>query len=119
MADPHVHADGAHDHDHHDMPAHGEAAHASVKTYWIVGVILSVITAVEVWIYGVESLSNVLIPVLLVLSVVKFVIVVQFFMHLKYDNKVLSSVFFGPLFLACLVVVGMILLFKWIPKFSY
>jgi cytochrome c oxidase subunit IV len=118
MADTHAHAHGAHDHD--DMPAHsGEVAHASAKTYVIVGVILTVITAIEVAIFFIHAMQGILIPLLLFLSVVKFVTVVQFFMHLRYDSKVLSRVFFGPLFLAVLVVVGMILLFKWLPKFAF
>ncbi len=120
MADTHAHAQGGHSHDHDDMPVHsGEVEHASVKTYWIVGAVLFAITAIEVAIFYIPAMAGVLIPILMALSVLKFVIVVQFFMHLRYDNKVLSRVFFGPLFLAILVVVGMILLFKWIPKFAW
>ena len=99
--------------------AHGEAQHGSRKTYVIVGVILSIITAVEVAVFYIEALKSVLIPVLLVLSLVKFVTVVEFFMHLKYDNRIFSRVFFGPLMLAVLVVVGMIMLFKVIPKYAW
>ncbi|HEX6694540.1 MAG TPA: cytochrome C oxidase subunit IV family protein [Longimicrobiales bacterium] len=98
---------------------HGEAHHGSRKTYVIVGVILSIITAVEVAVFYIEALKSVLIPVLLVLSLVKFVTVVEFFMHLKYDNRIFSRVFFGPLMLAVLVVVGMIMLFKVIPKYAW
>jgi cytochrome c oxidase subunit 4 len=102
------------------MPVHsGDVEHASPKTYYIIGAILVGITAVEVAVFYIHALAGILIPLLLVLSVVKFVTVVQFFMHLKYDSKVLSRVFFGPLFLACLVVVGMIMLFKVIPKFAW
>jgi cytochrome c oxidase subunit IV len=118
MSDTHATAHAAHDHD--DMPAHsGEVEHASAKTYVIVGVILTIITAIEVAIFYIPQAQKFLIPALIILSVVKFVTVVQFFMHLRYDNKVLSRVFFGPLMLACLVVVGMILLFKWLPKFAW
>jgi cytochrome c oxidase subunit IV len=113
----HVHSHGADDH-HMPTPS-GEVAHASVRTYWIVGGILCLITAVEVAIFYIPAMQAILIPVLIVLSVVKFVTVVQFFMHLRYDSNVLSRVFFGPLFLAILVVVGMILLFKWLPKFAW
>ncbi|MEO5510347.1 MAG: cytochrome C oxidase subunit IV family protein [Longimicrobiales bacterium] len=109
-----------HNHDNDDMPVHsGEVEHASVRTYVIVGIILTAITGVEVAIFYIDAMQGILIPVLMVLSVVKFVTVVQFFMHLRYDNKVLSRVFFGPLMLAILVVVAMILLFKWLPKFAW
>ena len=107
------------DHEPVARTATGEVAHASRKQYVMVGVILCVITAVEVGVFYVHALKGILIPLLIVLSVVKFVTVVQFFMHLKYDQKMLSRVFFGPLFLACLVVVGMIMLFKVIPKFAW
>ena len=118
MSDTHAHG-AVHAHDDHHVTPSGEVAHASVKTYWIVGLILCVITGVEVAIFYIPAMQRVLIPILMLLSVVKFVVVVQFFMHLRYDNKVLSRVFFGPLFLAILVVVGMILLFKWLPKFAW
>ena len=36
-------------------------------------------------------------------------------MHLKFDDRMFSRVFFAPLFLAALVVIGMILLFKVLP----
>lgn len=118
MSDAH-----AHSHDHHDdMPVHtGEVEHASPKTYYIIGAILTAITGVEVALFYIKApaFAPFLIPLLLFLSVVKFVTVVQFFMHLKYDSKVLSRVFFGPLALACVVVIGMIMLFKVIPKFAW
>jgi cytochrome c oxidase subunit 4 len=91
--------------------------HASLKTYVLIGIILTIITAVEVAVFYIPALSSVLIPVLLVLSAAKFVIVVQFYMHLKFDNPIFSRVFFAPMFLAVLVVVGMILLFKYLPRF--
>ena len=59
-----------------------------------------------------------LVPPLLVLSTAKFVIVVLFYMHLKFDHAVFSRVFFAPLFLAVLVVIGMIILFKVLPKYE-
>jgi cytochrome c oxidase subunit 4 len=60
-----------------------------------------------------------LVPVLLVLSATKFIIVVMFYMHLKYDHPIFRRVFFGPLLLAILfVIVGLILLFKYVPRFD-
>jgi cytochrome c oxidase subunit 4 len=102
---------------HHDA-AHHAGGHASVKTYVLIGLILTIITAVEVAIFYIPQLSRVLIPVLLVLSAAKFVIVVLFYMHLKFDSPLLSRVFFGPLFLALIVVVSLVLLFKYLPAFD-
>jgi cytochrome c oxidase subunit 4 len=100
----------------HEGENHG--GHATVGTYVLIGVILTVITAVEVAIFYIPALSRVLVPVLLTLSAAKFVIVVLFYMHLKYDSPVFSRVFFGPMLLALLVVVGLVLLFKVAPGFD-
>jgi cytochrome c oxidase subunit 4 len=108
-----AHANGA-------AEVHGDAghAHASVKTYVIIGIALTVITAVEVAIFYIPQLRSVLVPVLLTLSAAKFVIVVLFYMHLKFDHPLFSRVFFGPLCLAVLVVIGMVILFKYLPVFD-
>lgn len=99
----------------HGGETHGEhaAAHASVKTYVLVGLVLTIITAVEVAIFYIPQLASVLIPVLLTLSAAKFVIVVLFYMHLKFDHPLFSRVFFGPMILAVLVVISLVILFKW------
>ena len=57
------------------------AGHASTGFYWTIGVILTVITAVEVAIFYIPALESVLVPTLLLLSAAKFVLVVMFFMH--------------------------------------
>ncbi len=116
MSDAH-----AHTHDHDDMPAvhSGDVEHATPRTYYMIGFILTAITGLEVALFYIKAVEHFLVPMLLILSVVKFVTVVQFFMHLKYDSKVLSRVFFGPLMLACVVVIGMIMLFKVLPKFAW
>jgi cytochrome c oxidase subunit 4 len=108
-ADTHVHSTTGEQHAH---------AHPTLKTYVLIGFILTVITAVEVAIFYIPALADVLIPVLLTLSAAKFVIVVLFYMHLKVDSPLFSRVFFAPLILAVLVVVGMVLLFKYLPRFD-
>lgn len=101
MADPHAHA-AAHAEAHHD-------GHPTWKTYVVIGAILTAITAIEVAIFYIPALSGVIVPVLLALSAAKFAIVVLFYMHLKFDSRIFWRVFFGPLMLAVLVVVGLIL----------
>ncbi|HUP88533.1 MAG TPA: cytochrome C oxidase subunit IV family protein [Longimicrobiales bacterium] len=98
--------------------AHSDHHHPTWKTYVIVGAILTFITAIEVAIFYIPSMAGVIVPVLLVLSAVKFLIVVLWYMHLKFDSGVFSRVFFAPLFLAMLVVLGMIILFKVLPRFD-
>ena len=102
---------------HHDAQDH-TSGHPTWRTYVVVGVILTVITAIEVAIFYVEALARWLVPLLLVLSAAKFVIVVLFYMHLKFDSKIFGRVFYAPLFLGALVVLGMIILFKWLPMWE-
>ena len=46
---------------------------------------------------------RIMIPVLSILSIVKFVLVLGWYMHLKYDNKILTQIFAGSLALAVMV----------------
>tara|TARA_B100000459_G_C8465889_1_gene152114 strand:+ start:84 stop:527 length:444 start_codon:yes stop_codon:yes gene_type:complete len=82
--------------------------HGSPVFYAIVGLVLAVITLVEFLVFYVESLGVLLIPIMLVLSLMKFVIVVAFFMHLRFDNKIFTILFFAGFVLA--VVIGIVLL---------
>jgi cytochrome c oxidase subunit 4 len=100
------------------LHADAHAGHPGWKTYVVVGAILTVITAIEVAIFYIPALASVITPVLLTLSGAKFIIVVLFYMHLKFDNPLFGRVFFAPLLLAALVVIGMVILFKVLPKFQ-
>ena len=62
-------------------------------------------------VFYVEALAPVLVPILLVLSAAKFVLVVGFFMHLKYDTNILRGLFFGPLAIAVAIIVAMMALY--------
>lgn len=73
----------------------GGHSHAvPAKKYFTVGLILAVVTALEVSVFYVEALRPLLVPLLLVLSFIKFVLVVMYFMHLRYD-KVIFAVMLG------------------------
>ena len=90
-------------------------AHPSYWTYIVIAVILTAITALEVAIFYIPALAGVIVPLLLVLSAGKFVLVVMFYMHLKMDSRIFSSVFFAPMALAIFLVVSLFLLFKVVP----
>ncbi|MEI8027045.1 MAG: cytochrome C oxidase subunit IV family protein [Pseudomonadota bacterium] len=82
--------------------------HSSVRTYWKICVILSLMTLAEYLIFKVPSLRGnplFMVPVLSVLSIVKFVLVLGWYMHLKYDNKILTKIFAGSLAMAVMVFV--------------
>ncbi|MGH7469831.1 MAG: cytochrome C oxidase subunit IV family protein [Longimicrobiales bacterium] len=100
--------------------AHEEhlASHPNWKIYVVIGLALTIITAIEVAIFYIPQLESVLVPTLLVLSAGKFVTVVLFYMHLKFDSPIFSRVFFAPMFLATLVVVALVVLFKVLPAYD-
>ena len=105
-------------------PAHAaDAAHDHPTTglYVKIGVVLFVLTALEVGAYEVahadtvtaltSAVGAVLVPVLLVLSAAKFALVAMFYMHLKQDSKLFSGLFVFPLIIAAVVIVSLIVLF--------
>ena len=91
------HTDG-HEAEHHGL---------SDKQYIYIALILAALTAIEVSTYYVDF-GPFFMPTLLILMVVKFVTVVSYFMHLKFDNKLFSWVFYAGLILA-LTVYGIFL----------
>jgi cytochrome c oxidase subunit 4 len=88
-----------------------EQAHASTGTYLRIAAVLVIITLIEVGVFYVPVFQGLLVPILLVLSALKFALVVMFYMHLKFDSKFFTFLFGGPLLLALLVVIGLLLLF--------
>ena len=86
-------------------PAHREGAHPGPAEYVKIGLTLAVITAVEVAVYYIDALSDVLVPILVVLSALKFSLVVMWFMHLRFDNRLFSTLFVGGLMLAATLFV--------------
>lgn len=97
--------------DHHGAGI--EHAHPTWSTYWKVATILTLITAVEVWVYYVPAIvhSRWFVPLLLVMSAVKFAIVVMFYMHLRYDHRLFRVLFTGPLIIAMTTIVALMFLF--------
>jgi len=76
----------------HDYGAHH--GHPDEKTYVKIALILAALTAAEVATYPAEdALGSLVIPILLVLMTIKFYYVAAFFMHLKFDGKLFSTVF--------------------------
>jgi cytochrome c oxidase subunit IV len=94
----------------HDIDAH--PVHGT-KTYWVIGGYLFVLTALEITTYYVEHLLGwwLAAGIILALSIGKFVLVVMFYMHLKYDSKMFTGVFLFPMALAALVIVSLIVLY--------
>ena len=101
-----------------DSAAHEVHEHPGVWTYVFVGIALTVLTGLEVGVFYIDALHSLLLPILLVLTTAKFVMVVMFYMHLKMDSKVFTWVFAAPLFLAMFLVIAMVILFKVLPLYA-
>jgi cytochrome c oxidase subunit 4 len=56
-------------------------------------VILGVITALEVAVYYIESVKDLLIPLLFLFATIKFSLVVLWFMHLRFDSRTYARFF--------------------------
>jgi cytochrome c oxidase subunit IV len=77
---------------HHDHP--GEAKYIKIA------LILAAITAVEVAFSYWEAVEGILAPSLIAMSIVKFAIVVAYFMHLKFDSRLFRRLFVAGIALA-------------------
>jgi cytochrome c oxidase subunit 4 len=81
----------------------------------MIGAVLAVITGLEVAVFYIPAMAPVLTPVLLILSAGKFALVVMFFMHLRFDSTVLTGLFGAGLLLATLLVLGLVILYHFLP----
>lgn len=93
--------------DEHADEHHG----ASDKQYIVIALILAALTAIEVSTYYIDF-GPLFMPTLFILMTVKFIVVASYFMHLKFDNKVFSYLFYTGLILAVLVYAGALSTFK-------
>lgn len=91
-------------------PDQSHRVHASVWTYVTIAIILTVVTALEFAVIYIRALTPILVPLLLVMSAGKFALVVLFFMHLRYDKPLLTTLFAAPLLIALIIVVAMMTL---------
>ena len=80
-----------------------ESHHPGDAEYIRIGLTLAAITAFEVALFYVEIERALLIPILVIASAAKFVIVVSFFMHLKFDSKLFTVIFVSGFVLAAAV----------------
>ena len=104
---------------HAPAPEHAHD-HPTPGTYAKIGLVLFVLTALEVGLYeftygghagaGGASLQPFFIPMLLLLSAAKFALVAMFYMHLKQDHRLFTGVFVFPLIIATVVILALIVL---------
>jgi cytochrome c oxidase subunit 4 len=92
-------------------------AHPGASEYLRIAAILTVITAIEVAVFYIPAMQTFLVPVLLVLSAIKFVLVVMFYMHLKFDHPTFTWLFVLGLTIAGAIIVSLMLLFDAMVRF--
>jgi caa(3)-type oxidase subunit IV len=92
--------------------------------YVRIGVVLFVLTALEVGGYEVARRASGsaldaawFVPVILVLSALKFALVALYYMHLKWDGRFLKGIFSFSLFIAAIVIVALMVLFIYHHRF--
>ena len=101
-------------------PVAHEPDHPSTGMYIKIGVVLFVLTALEVGLYeftygghassGGAALQPFFVPLLLLLSAGKFALVAMFYMHLKQDHRLFTGVFVFPLIIATVIILALIVL---------
>lgn len=75
------------------MSEAGAHPHPTPRDYWLIAVILGVITGAEIAVTYVDLLSSVVAPLLLIMGAAKFVIVVGWYMHLRHDAPIYRRLF--------------------------
>lgn len=79
-------------------------AHPTPAQYWKIAGLLAVLTAIEVAMYYIDEelqLGFLNAAILIFLSTIKFIIVVGWFMHLRFEKPLLSRFFTAGFVLAC------------------
>ncbi len=79
------------------------AVHPGPAEYIQIGALLAMLTAIEVSVYYINIQQGIFITILLALSASKFAFVVLWFMHLRFDSRIFSTMFVGGFALAAAV----------------
>jgi len=85
------------------MSSEHEVHHPTPGQYWRIAGVLAILTAVEVAVFYINQASDLGIfngLILLTLAALKFVIVVGWYMHLRFESPLLSRFFTGGFILA-------------------
>jgi cytochrome c oxidase subunit 4 len=96
------HAVSAHDHGHES---------SKFQIYVQIAMLLAVITGVEIVCVYLPFAKWILVTTLVVLSAVKFLFVIFYFMHLRWDKPFCTILFFIGLVLAAGTMGGLLMIF--------
>lgn len=107
------------DHGHTGAQADAHADdghHTPTDRYFInVALVLALLTALETSTYWIH-LGGFATPLLLILMTIKFFMIVMIFMHLKFDSKLFSVLFYIGLGLAVLVYCAFLSTFQFFAR---
>jgi cytochrome c oxidase subunit IV len=99
--------------------AHASHGHADQNKFWAyvqIAMLLAVITGVEIVAIGLPFSKVLLVSALVILSVVKFLFVIFYFMHLRWDKVFCTILFFIGLVLAGGTMWGLLMVFSIEPS---
>ena len=93
-----------------DKPQMRERPHPGPSEYVKIAIVLVVITAVEVAVVytPARATMGLIVPILLLLSALKFSLVALWYMHLKFDSRLFSSLFVGGIALTSALLVALL-----------
>jgi cytochrome c oxidase subunit 4 len=92
-----------------------ERYHPGTSEYIQIGIILAVLTGIEVSLYFFDLAEQIAIPLLLALTAMKFVLVGFWFMHLRFDSPLFRRLFFLGAALAFVIFTIVGLTFQYGP----
>jgi len=98
-------------HDSSHDSGHDSTHGMSNSGYIRIALILAVITGLETSTYYIDF-GPLFLPSLLIMMIIKFIMVASYFMHLKFDNKIFSVMFYAGLILAVGVYCTALATFK-------
>ena len=93
--------------------------HPTPRQYVQIAVLLGVLTGIEVGLYYTEpTLGKLVTPALLLLAAIKFGLVVGYYMHLKYEKRLLTGFFGAGFLLAGMIYAVVLVTFLILPRFG-
>jgi cytochrome c oxidase subunit IV len=95
-------------HEAHDEHGHEFGFASAIKVAIFLGIVTALETATHFWDFG--AIAE---PMIIVLMIIKFAVVVAYFMHLKFDNKIFSYLFVAGVVLAISVYMALLVTFNW------
>jgi len=89
------------------------APHPTPRLYVQIAILLAVLTAIEVGLFYLERYvgeigPSLTVPALIILAIIKFAIVVGWYMHLRYEHRLLTKFFMVGMF-AALALYGAVI----------